>query len=186
MTITAKAVHRGVDGSVHFLSSSPDRSFLLITDPAFGVRRIPVEGLCRLISGHPSGAARYEAISPKWSTTIDVSPGQEPRIREMGWCDYCLVHTEGHDFELWPSCPSGDRHRRRKADADSDNVVPVPEPEQESVVSSGTGTGGEPASSSKGRPRVRVLDAESAPVQEEPLSRGEAASRWGPTPGAYW
>jgi hypothetical protein len=47
-------------------------------------------------------------------------------------------------------------------------------------------TGGKPAESAKGKPRLRVLDAEPAPAQEEALLRGEAASSWGPTPGAYW
>jgi hypothetical protein len=186
MSTVARAVHRGQDGSVHFLSSTLTSSFLLLTDPTVGVSRIPVDGPCRLISAHPSGAARYEAISPKLSTTVDVGPGQEPRIREMGWCDYCLVHTEGHDFELWPFCPSGDRHRKRRADADSDNVVPLPEPLQAAGSPSSTGTGG--------KPRVRVLDAERAPGMApvptlEPLTGAEAreaAARWGPTDGAYW
>jgi hypothetical protein len=174
MTITAKAVHRGVDGSVHYLSFTNEASFLLITAPALGVRRIPVDGPCRLIAGHPSGAALYEAIGATCSTTIDVQPGEEPRIRELGVCMSC---TQGpHDFELWPVCPRSHRPE------------PAPEPEQEPAVSSSTGTGGKPAESAKGKPRVRVLDAESAPapVQEEPLSRSEAASRWGPTPGASW
>jgi hypothetical protein len=178
MRTVAKAAHHGADGSVHYLSSSVNGSLLIIADPALGLRRIPLDGLCRLISAHPSGAVRYEAIGATESTTVDVAPGREPLISSLGMCMSCFVGP--HDFELWPVCPRSPRAK------------PAPEPEQvlgaQTTVSSSTGTAGRPTESSRGKPSVRVLDIESAPapVQEEPLSRSEAASRWGPTPGAYW
>jgi hypothetical protein len=73
----AKAVHRGSDGSVHYLVSAVKSSLLVVTDPGLGVRRIELDGLCRLISAHPSGAVRYEAVGAAESTTVDVAPGRE-------------------------------------------------------------------------------------------------------------
>jgi len=197
MTAVAKAVYRGSDGSLHYLSSSPDHSLLIITDPVLGVERIEFNGPAQLTSHPKSDGVGYVSVSASTTTTVAVGPGQPPLIHQYGFCYPCAFPplgqaVEGHDFELWPQCPPGDPHRKRRADADSDNVVPLPEPapepERVAAVSSSTGTGGEPTESSRRRPRVRVLDNESAPapVQEEPLSRSEAASRWGPTPGAYW
>jgi hypothetical protein len=182
MVARAKAVHRGTDGSVHYLRSTPDNSLLVITDPVLGVRRIPFEGPVRLVPrDSKSDAVHYESISATGSTRVAVWPGQEPAISDYGFCVYCAFPAPGrvgagHDSELWPSCPSGGRAKPE----------PAPEPEQVLAVSSSNGTGGRPTESSKGTPRVRVLDAGPAPVQDEALSRSEAASRWGPTPGAYW
>jgi hypothetical protein len=99
MAAVAEAVFRGADGSVHYLSSTIEGSMLIITDPATGVSRIPIDGPARLVAQFPSGAARYEAIGATVSTTVDVSPGQGPYIREMGLCDYCFTHSDGHDWE---------------------------------------------------------------------------------------
>jgi hypothetical protein len=93
MTAVAKAVHRG-NGSVHYLSSSVDGSLLIVTDPALGIRRIPVEGPCRLIAGHPSGAARYEAISATCSTTIDVQVGEGPSLYQGGACVFLFSRRQ--------------------------------------------------------------------------------------------
>jgi hypothetical protein len=194
MTAVAKAVYRGSDGSVHYLSSSPDHSLLIITDPVLGVERIEFDGPAQLTSHPKSDGVGYVSVSASTTTTtVAVGPGQPPLIHQYGFCFPCAFPplgqaVEGHDFELWPQCPSGDPHRKRRADADSDNIVPLPEPSREPGSPSSTGTGAEPTEPSRGKPRVRVLDAEpeSEPVQEESLSRREAASRWGPTPGAYW
>jgi hypothetical protein len=77
MSTVAEAVHRGTDGSVHYLSSTPTGSQLIITDPALGVRRIPLDGPCRLTDrGDNTGSVVYESISAKESTTVTVSPGR--------------------------------------------------------------------------------------------------------------
>jgi hypothetical protein len=62
MTAVAKAVYRGSDGSVHYLSSSPDHSLLIITDPVLGVELIEFDGPAQLTS-HPKsdvwGTSRF-------------------------------------------------------------------------------------------------------------------------------
>jgi len=47
MSRLAKAVHRGADGSVHYLASSRDGSELIITDPVVGLSRVHFDGPCR-------------------------------------------------------------------------------------------------------------------------------------------
>jgi hypothetical protein len=215
MTALAKAVHRGDDGSVHYLVSTPESSLLVITDPVLGVDRIPFDGPVRMlppraplgVPGEVTGVVEYESISASGSTRVSVRPGEVPFIYSMGVCFSCSFPPPdragmGHDYELWPVC-SGDKGSRTPTvvqapegtyfhhiDIDHQKAFPVPgtvaQPAPEPAQSSSTGTAGEPTESSKGKPRVRVLDAGPAPVQEEGLSRGEAASRWGPTPGAYW
>lgn len=86
MSAVAKAVHRGSDGSVHYLMSTPDSSLLVITDPVLGVRRIPFDGPCRLLpQDSKSDAAHYESISATGSTRVVVWPGQEPAISDYGF-----------------------------------------------------------------------------------------------------
>jgi hypothetical protein len=214
MSAVAKAVHRGVDGSVHYLMSSNECSLLVVTDPALGVDRIEFDGPVRMlpprtplgVPGEVAGVVEYESISASGSTRVSVRPGEVPFIYSMGVCFSCSFPPldragMGHDYELWPVCPGGKGSRTptvvqapeetvfHDIDIDHQKAFPVPgtvaQPAPEPAQPSGTGTGGKPTESSKessrGKPRVRVLDAEPAPVQEEPLSRGEAASRWGPT-----
>jgi hypothetical protein len=188
MTAVAKAVHRGADGSVHYLMSTRDGSLLVIADPALGVRRISFDGPVRLVpQDSKSDAVHYESISATGSTRVAVWPGEEPAISDYGFCVYCAFPAPGrvgagHDSELWPSCPSHGRAKPAPAHE--------PEPELRPAASSSTGTAGEPAESSKGKPRVRVLDASLRPAPEpemapvptlEPLTGAEAreaASRW--------
>jgi hypothetical protein len=76
MTALAKAVHRGDDGSVHYLVSTPESSLLVITDPVLGVDRIPFDGPVRMlppraplgVPGEVTGVVEYESISASGST----------------------------------------------------------------------------------------------------------------------
>jgi hypothetical protein len=119
MSTVAEAVHRGSDGSVHYLSSNPKASFLLITDPVVGVSRIPVDGLCRLIKAD-GDSVEYQSIGARSSTTVRTSPGQEPLISEYGFCFSCVGGP--HDYDLWPVCRSGDRGK--KVDGNSVSTPP--------------------------------------------------------------
>jgi hypothetical protein len=149
MTAVAKAVHRGADGSVHFLSSTPDRSVLIITDPVLGKDEITFDGPVRLVPPRAgSGAVEYESISASGSTTVHVSPGQRDLIREVGGlCTYCCFPPLGqlgrsHDYELWPVCP-GDARRRKDhapgtppevATRDTASLRPAPSPSTNAVA----------------------------------------------------
>jgi hypothetical protein len=78
MNTVAEAVHRGIDGSVHYLASTPTGSQLIVvTDPVLGVRQPGLDGPCRLTDpGGNTGSVVYESISAKESTTITVCPGR--------------------------------------------------------------------------------------------------------------
>jgi len=111
MSRLAKAVHRGADGSVHYLASSRDGSELIITDPVVGLSRINFDGPCRLVSGSPSlpasyDAVEYESITVSGSSSVSVRPGQPPF--ELDWWCWACMHGD-HDFSVWPVCPRGDR-----------------------------------------------------------------------------
>jgi hypothetical protein len=118
MSTLLDRVYQGADGSAHFLSSTPERSVLIITDPVLGKDEITFDGPVRLVPLRAgSGAAEYESISASGSTTVQVSPGRAPFIRRVGnICTYCCFPPvgqlgRGHDYELWPVCPS-DAQRR--------------------------------------------------------------------------
>jgi hypothetical protein len=131
----AKAVHRGVDGSVHYLLSPPDGSLLIVTDPKVGVSKVPFDGPCRLMPRDPRlpvgyNAIHYESISGTESTLITVHPGRPPFENTIGGvCSSCM-HGE-HDFELWPVCPRdvrGDRRTMRDTEREQEPVfAPLPE-----------------------------------------------------------
>jgi hypothetical protein len=136
----------------------------------------------------PAGydAVQYEMISRTESTLITVHPGQPPFEHTIGGvCSSCM-HGE-HDFELWPVCPSGNRHQKPAEDEPVAVQEPVfaqlPEPAQEPAAASSPGTSAAPAESSEGGARVRWFDTEPDHAQE-PLTPPE--TRWGPGPGAYW
>jgi hypothetical protein len=110
MSTRAQAVHRGADGSVHYLADTAEGSLLIITDPVLGVVRLPFDGPCRLVPRDPNlpagyDAVQYESISGTESIMVSVSPGQEPLIHALGVCIACMVGD--HDYELWQECPSG-------------------------------------------------------------------------------
>jgi hypothetical protein len=105
----ARAVHRGADGSVHFLSSGPTSSELIITDPVARLSRLHFDGPCRLKPRNPNlpvtyVAVDYESIGAEGSSMISVSPGERPFIHGLGGgCFSCMDGS--HDFGLWPVCP---------------------------------------------------------------------------------
>jgi hypothetical protein len=192
MAAVAKAVHRGADGSVHYLSSSPDHSVLIITDPVLGVDRIELDGPCRLIPRGPNLPASYdsvvyESISATGSTRVDVSPGQPAFLHVMGgvcWSCAFTARDGGHDYDLWPTCPS--ENRRTKRDEDRGVVRLAPRPEDTAAVSSpGTGASSSaPPVEGRADPLVRVFDPQFTPAPVEPVTPPEI--RWGPGPGASW
>ena len=114
VTQTAEVVHRGSDGSAHFLSSSAGGSLLIITDPAVGVVKIPFDGPCRLTPRSPNlpagyDAVDYESVGVSGSTMVSVHPGEMPSSYSVaGVCFACVAGP--HDYSLWPVCP-GDRVR---------------------------------------------------------------------------
>ena len=115
VTQTAEVVHRGSDGSAHFLSSSAGSSLLIITDPAVGVVKIPFDGPCRLTPRSPNlpagyDAVDYESVGVSGSTMVSVHPGEMPSSSRSvaGVCFACVAGP--HDYSLWPVCP-GDRVR---------------------------------------------------------------------------
>lgn len=160
MGAVAEAVHRGADGSVHYLSSSVDGSLLIIADPAYGVARIPLGGPCRQVPRGPNLPAGYrgvvyESVSAAGSTLITVSPGRPPFEHTIGGvCSSCMLGE--HDFELWPVCPG-----------------PLPEPVKEPSSASGSGTSAVPSTPpdapAKGKARVRWLDAKKPAPEPEPV-----------------
>jgi hypothetical protein len=89
MTAVAKAVHRGTDGSVHYLMSTRENSLLVVTDPVLGVDKIRLDGPCRQTAARPDGPVQYEAIGTKGSTLVWVNPGQPTLISEYGFCVSC-------------------------------------------------------------------------------------------------
>jgi hypothetical protein len=91
----AKAVHRGPDGSLHYLMSTDVNSLLVIPDPALGVRRISFDGPVRLVPrDSKSDAVHYES-SASGSTRVVVCPGEEPAISDYGFCVYCAFPALG-------------------------------------------------------------------------------------------
>jgi hypothetical protein len=161
----------------------------------------------------------YESISASGSTRVSVRPGEVPFIYSMGVCFSCGFPPVdragmGHDYEFWPVCLGTKGSRTptvvqapeetvfHEIGIDHQKAFPVPgtvaQPAPEPAQSSGTDTPGVPADPSRGKPRVRVLDAESAPepapergmapVPTLPAAanRREVESRWGPGPGADW
>jgi hypothetical protein len=194
MSTVAEAVHRGSDGSVHYLASAPDSSLLIVTDPVLGVRRLSFDGPCRLTDpGGNTGSVVYESISAKESTTVTVSPGQEPSFHILGGvCTHCVFDAggAGHDLDLWPECPFGDQVKEQIQDAAVVRLTPRGEPAPESVADpapepaprSGTGTSDAQAELSRGTqnaPQMRVLDA------DPPLSKREREMRWGGPAGGW-
>jgi hypothetical protein len=120
MSAVAKAVHRGTDGSVHYLMSGAESSLLVVTDPALGVDRIEFDGPVRMlpprtplgVAGEVAGVVEYESISASGSTRVSVRPGEVPFTYSMGVCFSCSFPPPdragmGHDYELWPVCPGG-------------------------------------------------------------------------------
>jgi hypothetical protein len=170
MSTLAKAVHRGADGSV------------------LGVRRLPFDCPCRLVHRGDTGSVQYESISSTWSTSITVSPGQQPNISELiGICTACVLPPfgrpdNGHDYELWPECPSSDREKKRNQDGE--NVVPPPsrsEPVKTPVAANGAvSANAEGAQNGAG---VRWLDAK--PAREPQPSAWELEARWGGPAGSW-
>jgi hypothetical protein len=189
--VLAEAVHRGRDGSIHYLASSPTGSQLIITDPVLGVRRLGFDG--PVVRASNTGSVEYESIGSSGSTTVIVSPGHEPNITWIGICTYCafppIGHANrGHDFQLWPYCPWADRDREPESDQ---NVVPLParsEPVAEPAPRPSTGTGDAQAVPSPGTqsaPRVPVVgvDPQYTPASEEPVTSPEI--RWGGPAGGW-
>jgi hypothetical protein len=85
MGARARAVYRGADGSVHYLSSTAESSVLIVTDPAVGMTKIPFDGPCRLVPRSPLLPAGYDAVDYRsvgasGSTLVSVSPGERPSI----------------------------------------------------------------------------------------------------------
>lgn len=136
MTAVAKAVHRGADGSVHYLMSTPESSLLVITDPVLGVDKIRFDGplrkkLPRQLNRDPhpgevTDGVEYESISATGTTMVSTAAGRGPLITQYGFCASCAFPpagqlSRGHDYSLWPVCPGGEGSRR------SPMVVRAPE-----------------------------------------------------------
>jgi hypothetical protein len=118
---------------------SASGSELVIADPVVGMFPIHFDGPCRLVPRSlnlPSGydSVQYESISATGSTTVYVSPGQEPFISTIGVCSYCAFDTAGlpgagHDYELWPMHPgNGETVKPEASVAVEVEVEPVREP----------------------------------------------------------
>ena len=184
-------MYRGVDGSVHFLSSTDQGSTLIITDPVLGVRPIRLAGPCRLTAQNEV-SVEYSSISAESSISIVIRPGHEPLINELiGICTACLDGS--HDYELWPECPYGNgtesdpdvnvvqltprsvpyracrrarlsvwHQHRASASADGPSEVPVRDHESGSV-----------------------LDLKPAPVPEREPSQWELEAHWGGPAGSW-
>jgi hypothetical protein len=127
MTTVAKAVHRGADGSVHYLMSTEDSSLLVITDPVLGVDKIRFDGPVRKKPprqlnrdphpGEVTDGVEYESISATGTTMVSIAPGRGPLITQYGFCVSCAFPpagqlSRGHDYSLWPVCPGGEGSRR--------------------------------------------------------------------------
>ena len=158
----AKAVHRGVDGSVHYLSSSDTFSLLIIADPAYGAAKavkIVLDGPCRKLARGPNLPAgyrgvEYESISANGSTLITVSPGRQPFEHTIvGVCSSCMDGE--HDFELWPVCPRP-------------LAQPVKKPSSASSPVTSAAPSTPPEAPAKGKARVRWLDARKPAPEPEP------------------
>jgi hypothetical protein len=180
MSTLLDRVYQGADGSAHFLSSTPDRSVLIITDPVLGKDEITFDGPVRLLPPRAGATAvAYESISASGSTTVQVSPGQQPAIRSVGSiCVYCCFPPvgqlgRGHDYGLWPVCPGEAQRRRDHAPGSSTSTAARP-------VEAPQGPTDGPA-------QVPVPDREAAPeLVEPPRSGWESRAAWGPGPGADW
>jgi hypothetical protein len=109
MGARARAVHRGADGSVHYLLSTPESSLLIVTDPVVGMTKIPFDGPCRLIPRSPLlpagyDAVDYQSVGAEGSMLVSVRAGERPSIYGVtGLCDSCMAGP--HDWSLWPVCP---------------------------------------------------------------------------------
>jgi hypothetical protein len=78
MSTVAEAVYRGTDGSVHYMSSTPAGSQLIITDPVLGVRRIGLNGPYRLVHRCDTGSVQYESISTQGAHRSLLARGSSP------------------------------------------------------------------------------------------------------------
>jgi hypothetical protein len=122
----ARAVWRGDRDQVHHLSSTPDGSLLIITDPAVGVVKIPFDGPCRLVPRSPNlpagyDAVEYESVGVSGSTMVSVHPGEAPSSYSVtGVCFGCCMGGP-HDFSLWSVCPG-----EQRADAAAGHGVVYP------------------------------------------------------------
>jgi hypothetical protein len=191
----AQAVWRGDNGSVHYLSSSPEGSDLIFTSPAYGVAREHFDGPVRMVksrAGH-----MYEMISATESTTVTPTTTGMLLHTIGGVCFYCtgpdadwsLPYGERHDYELWPHCPGDKRQVQPRFERE-------PEPAQSSSPSTGTPAesatreaaslrpSAKPSEDSQGGAKVRVFDPQYTPAPEAPVTPPEL--RWGPGPGASW
>jgi hypothetical protein len=121
MSTLAKAVHRGDNGSVHYLWSNPDGSTLVITDPKLGKILLRFDGPCRLLR-RDGDSVDYESIGATGSNMVMTRPGMEPLINSLGLRTSCMDGP--HDYDLWPVCPSGNRHKKSA----EDKPVDMPEP----------------------------------------------------------
>ena len=159
MGAVAKALHRGADGSVHYLSSTVDGSLLIIADPAYGVVKIPLEGPCRQVPRGPNlpagyVAVVYESISATGSTLLTVSPGRPPFEHTIGGvCSSCMQGE--HDFESWPVCPRP-------------LAQPVKKPSSASSPGMSATPNTPPEAPAKGKARERWLDAKKPAPEPEP------------------
>jgi hypothetical protein len=137
MGARARAVYRGADGSVHYLSSTAESSVLIVTDPAVGMTKIPFDGPCRLVPRSPLlpagyDAVDYESVGVSGSTMISVSPGGVPSTYSV--TGVCISCVEGpHDYSLWPVCPMGDRVSYGQHDGEVGEVARVRAPRSEPV-----------------------------------------------------
>jgi hypothetical protein len=141
MSTLAKAVWRGDSGAVHYLSSTPEGSVLIVTDPVLGVERVHLDGPCRMVTG--SSSYMYLSISATGSTQITPT-ATGLLISEYGFCTYCM--TGPHDYELWPVCPSERIRQQLDGQLEVPPVVPVEKLEPDPVpVEKPPGPAPEPA-----------------------------------------
>jgi hypothetical protein len=118
MTALAKVVARTDDGGSIYLNSTDTSSDLIFAHPTLGVQREHFDGPCRKVEGN--ACVHYESVHVGGSTTITVTD-KGLLLHTLGLCSSCMGGD--HDFDTWPTCPSGDR--KRKQETDNSNAVPL-------------------------------------------------------------
>jgi hypothetical protein len=178
MTTLAKVVGRTDGGGIIFLNSTDTSSDLIFAHPTLGVQREHFDGPCRKVEGN--ACVHYESVHVGGSTTITVTD-KGLLLHTLGLCSSCMGGD--HDFDTWPTCPSGDR--KRKQGPEPENVVPLPsEPAPEPSSAPSNGAAAKPSAPAPSKANVRVLDPQLTPAPEESVTPPEL--RWGPGPGAGW
>jgi hypothetical protein len=106
------------DGAAIYLSSGSDSSDMLFAKPGEEVQREHFDGPVYQVKGNK--CVQFESVHATGSTTVTVTD-KGLLLHTMGFCSSCMGGD--HDFDTWPTCPSGDR--MRKQETDNSNAVPL-------------------------------------------------------------